>query len=89
MYSWCPERLRGPLRVLDRTLLAKTLLVALAAYKMAVSWLFAGSCRFVPSCSAYAAEAVEKYGGLRGLSLTVSRIARCHPFHPGGFDPVP
>jgi putative membrane protein insertion efficiency factor len=47
------------------------------------------SCRFYPTCSHYAIDAVERYGTLKGLSLSVKRIFRCHPFHPGGFDPVP
>ena len=47
------------------------------------------ACRFYPSCSEYALEAVEKHGPLLGTSLAVKRLARCHPWHPGGFDPVP
>ncbi len=65
------------------------LLVALLRfYKAAVSPLLPPSCRFVPTCSEYAMEAVEKYGALRGGWMGVRRILRCHPFHPGGFDPV-
>ena len=48
-----------------------------------------GCCRFHPTCSRYAREAVEKHGCLRGLWLAMNRLARCHPFHEGGFDPVP
>lgn len=58
-------------------------------YQLFLSPLFAGSCRFVPSCSAYASEAVERHGALRGLWLAVCRLARCHPLCSGGVDPVP
>jgi putative membrane protein insertion efficiency factor len=58
-------------------------------YRKAISPHFPPSCRYYPSCSAYAYEAVEKYGLMRGLALAVRRILRCHPFHPGGYDPVP
>ncbi|MEA1961540.1 MAG: membrane protein insertion efficiency factor YidD [Bacillota bacterium] len=47
------------------------------------------TCRFYPSCSNYAIEAIQKYGAGKGGWLTIKRIARCHPFNPGGFDPVP
>ncbi|MGI6467693.1 MAG: membrane protein insertion efficiency factor YidD [Syntrophomonadaceae bacterium] len=47
------------------------------------------ACRFYPSCSSYAMQAVEKYGVLKGGWLSVKRICRCHPFHPGGYDPLP
>jgi hypothetical protein len=47
------------------------------------------ACRFYPSCSDYALQALERHGLIRGLGLTVWRLLRCHPYHPGGFDPVP
>jgi uncharacterized protein len=47
------------------------------------------TCRFHPTCSAYAVDAIEVHGAIRGLALAVWRLLRCHPFHPGGFDPVP
>jgi uncharacterized protein len=59
------------------------------AYRAVVSPLLAPRCRFAPSCSAYAVEAIETRGITVGLGLTLRRVARCHPWHPGGFDPVP
>jgi putative membrane protein insertion efficiency factor len=65
------------------------LLGLLAAYRRWVSPLSAPRCRFLPTCSAYATEAIERHGALVGLGLAVARLARCHPFHRGGYDPVP
>ena len=59
------------------------------AYKYAVSPFLGPSCRFEPSCSNYAIEAIERHGAARGLWLAVRRVSRCHPWHPGGYDPVP
>lgn len=67
----------------------KVLSVLIRAYQYAVSPLFVQSCRFYPSCSAYALEAVERYGVLRGAWLAMKRLLRCHPWHSGGCDPVP
>jgi len=58
-------------------------------YQLTLSPLFAGSCRFHPSCSEYALEAVKRFGAFRGSWLAIKRIGRCNPFHPGGYDPVP
>jgi uncharacterized protein len=68
----------------------KHVLVALVRmYQVGLSPLLPASCRYYPSCSAYAITALEKHGAVRGAWLAVRRIARCHPFHPGGYDPVP
>ncbi|HEY6863094.1 MAG TPA: membrane protein insertion efficiency factor YidD [Burkholderiales bacterium] len=61
----------------------------LRAYRYAVSPMLGLQCRFHPSCSAYALEAIEHWGALRGSWLAIRRLARCHPWHPGGHDPVP
>lgn len=58
-------------------------------YQVAISPLLGNRCRFHPSCSHYALEAVERFGVLKGTWLAVRRLGRCHPFHPGGVDPVP
>ena len=63
-------------------------LVILRAYKSAISPLIPSSCRFHPSCSDYAYQAVEKYGVGKGMFLGLKRILKCHPFHPGGYDPL-
>ena len=68
----------------------RALLIALiAVYRYCVSPLLGPRCRFHPSCSCYAREAIERYGALRGSVLGLRRIARCHPWNPGGYDPVP
>ncbi|HWL39751.1 MAG TPA: membrane protein insertion efficiency factor YidD [Gemmatimonadaceae bacterium] len=58
-------------------------------YQLAISPLLPSSCRYYPSCSAYSLEALERYGAIKGMRLTIGRVLRCHPFRPGGYDPVP
>ncbi len=65
------------------------LIAVVRRYQRWVSVLFAPRCRFHPTCSSYAADALEQHGAARGGWLAVRRIARCHPFHPGGYEPVP
>jgi putative membrane protein insertion efficiency factor len=63
--------------------------VCIRAYQLMISPLFPQSCRFQPTCSQYAIEAIAAHGPLRGSWLAAKRIGRCHPFHPGGLDEVP
>lgn len=79
-----PDVLRFVARV-PRTVLV----LGVRAYQVGLSPLLPASCRYYPSCSAYAVEALERHGALRGSWLAARRIARCHPFRPGGYDPVP
>lgn len=72
-----------------RKLLSLPFLLAIQIYRILISPLFPPSCRFHPTCSAYAYEAIRKYGPLKGGWLALKRISRCHPRNPGGFDPVP
>jgi len=65
------------------------LIYLVKGYQLSLSPLLPPSCRYYPSCSAYAVEALERHGALRGSWLALRRILRCHPFRPGGFDPVP
>jgi uncharacterized protein len=68
----------------------KPVLIALIrGYQFLFRPLLGANCRFYPSCSDYAREAVERHGALAGAWLAAKRIARCHPYHPGGYDPVP
>lgn len=63
--------------------------VPIVAYRRWISPAMPARCRFHPSCSAYALEAIARHGALRGFGLAAWRLLRCHPFHPGGYDPVP
>jgi putative membrane protein insertion efficiency factor len=69
--------------------MTKMALGLIRAYQLIISPFLPNSCRFVPSCSQYAAEAIKTYGCAKGLGLSLKRLLRCHPFHPGGWDPVP
>ncbi|MCE9634164.1 MAG: membrane protein insertion efficiency factor YidD [Planctomycetes bacterium] len=73
----------------DVSPVARVLLVAVRTYKRWISPLLPRACRFEPTCSVYAAEAVTRYGAWRGVTLAVKRLARCRPGCPGGYDPVP
>lgn len=66
-----------------------TLLLLIKGYRLLISPLIPPVCRFEPTCSCYAIEAIEEFGTFKGTWLAASRISRCHPFHPGGYDPVP
>ncbi len=65
------------------------LLILLRAYKLGISPFLGQNCRFYPSCSDYAAEAVREHGAVKGAALATRRLCKCHPWHPGGVDPVP
>ena len=67
----------------------RILLAMIAGYRLLISPFLGANCRFYPTCSAYAAEAVERHGAVRGSWLSLKRISKCHPWHPGGVDPVP
>ena len=67
----------------------KILLFLIRCYRRFISPLFPPCCRFYPTCSTYAMQAIEKYGAAKGGWLAFKRIMRCHPFHDGGYDPVP
>jgi uncharacterized protein len=81
---------RGPGRLSGQPgVVARLLMLGVNGYRHSVGALLPPRCRFAPSCSTYALEALARHGALRGSWLAVRRIARCHPFHPGGYDPVP
>jgi putative membrane protein insertion efficiency factor len=69
--------------------LARALVLMIRGYQVALAPLLPTACRYVPTCSRYTVEAIERYGALKGAWLGARRILRCHPFRPGGYDPVP
>ena len=71
------------------TTAARALTAVVKFYRKRVSPMSAPKCRFTPTCSAYALEAIEKYGAAKGGWLSFRRVLKCHPFHKGGYDPVP
>lgn len=70
-------------------MLAKLLVMLVRGYQVAISPLLPPACRYTPTCSQYAIEALRRYGALKGGWLTLRRLGRCHPFRAGGHDPVP
>lgn len=72
-----------------KSLLISPLVGMIRLYRLAISPFLGSSCRFHPSCSEYAIEALQRHGAGQGLWMALRRVARCHPWHPGGFDPVP
>jgi putative membrane protein insertion efficiency factor len=70
-------------------MMKKLLLFLILFYRQGISPFFKPHCRFQPSCSRYALEAIERYGTVKGGWLALKRILKCHPFHSGGYDPVP
>lgn len=72
-----------------KNLLTKVFCFLIRAYQICISPLHRSCCRFTPTCSAYALEAIKKYGPGKGLVLSIKRILKCNPFHEGGYDPVP
>ncbi|MEH7480520.1 membrane protein insertion efficiency factor YidD [Neobacillus drentensis] len=70
-------------------MLKKAFLAIIRFYQIVISPIKPPTCRFYPTCSHYGLEAIGRYGALKGGWLTIKRISKCHPFHPGGLDPVP
>ena len=76
-------------RVAATSVAARALLLLIEVYRVTLAPLIGGFCRYVPSCSVYAQEAIRRHGAGPGSRLAVRRLLRCHPFHRGGIDPVP
>jgi putative membrane protein insertion efficiency factor len=79
----------NPISVFAGAAARQTLIALICAYKLCIRPLLLGHCKFCPSCSDYGIEAIRTHGAIRGGGLTLRRVARCHPFGPGGIDPVP
>jgi putative membrane protein insertion efficiency factor len=73
----------------SRVVVKRALILLIRLYRLTLSPLFGPACRFEPSCSRYAMACLETHGALRGSWLALRRLLRCHPFHPGGYDPPP
>ena len=86
--SHCYKKLKFLLKQIPKGI-QKLLLFFIRIYQKGISPHFPPSCRYYPTCSAYAAEAIQRFGPAKGGKLAVKRILRCHPFHSGGYDPVP
>jgi putative membrane protein insertion efficiency factor len=89
-----PDRLgrNGDLRKIYRSatgIVSRVLMLGIWLYRNTLRLAFPPSCRFHPSCSEYATEALKKFGPFKGGWLSAKRLLRCHPFHPGGYDPLP
>lgn len=69
--------------------MTRILLFVIKAYQYLISPMLGPSCRYTPTCSEYATQAVQKYGVIKGLWLSMKRVGRCHPWHDGGYDPLP
>ena len=72
-----------------KSLFVKFLILLISAYRLCLSPMLGRSCRFHPSCSEYAIEALQRHGPLKGFWLALRRVGSCHPWHDGGYDPVP
>jgi len=70
-------------------LMEDVLIIVIRLYQHTFSTLFGPCCRFTPSCSSYALLSIQRYGAIEGVFLMFKRLVKCHPFHPGGYDPVP
>jgi len=88
-YSTGRRLIAGAIALRQNATVKRALLFLIRLYQLCLSPFFGNQCRFYPTCSAYAAEAIDVHGAVRGLWLAVKRLLRCHPWHPGGVDPVP